>query len=169
MQWCGAGVGAWERWHVSPVSREQRPRAHWALMLEWMTAALWAQPMGAPLAAVLPAWHSPPHPTLLATQAATLHFPGANTPWTRPGEGGRQGLGDVASQRTPGSERASWWPPSSLTVAGGVAGGAAVWGVEELVSVVRGQGCWSLCAGLAAPQLERRAFWIEFSMNFKGG
>lgn len=45
-----------------------------------------------------------------------------------------------------------------------MAGGAAVWGLEELVTVVRGPGCWSLCVGLAAPQSERRAFWIEFSM-----
>ena len=29
----GAGVGAWVRWQVGPVSGEQRPRAHWTLML----------------------------------------------------------------------------------------------------------------------------------------
>lgn len=118
---------------------------------------------GSPLGCCL-ACLAPPTPTLLATQAATPHFPGANAPWTRPGEGGRRGLGDVVSQRTPGTERASWWPPSSLTVGAVVAGGAVIWGLEELVSVVRGPGCWSLCAGLAAPQSERRAFWIEFSM-----
>ena len=44
---------------------------------------LWEQPLGAPLTALLPAWH--PHPA--GHVGSHTHFPGGNAAWTRPGRG----------------------------------------------------------------------------------